>query len=119
MHNLLKLLELSQFDDPQGYAFVKYDNKESACSAIVALNGTKIGAGPNSVKCSWGKETHAMNMNNGPMAAMAAMAAAHQENAFAPVAAPDAAAAAAAAAAAYYQVTFIHTMLHACTCYMT
>ena len=53
-----------------------------------------------------------MNMGNGPMAAMAAMAAAHQENAFAPVAAPDAAAAAAAAAAAYYQVTSMHPMLH-------
>ena len=45
----------------KGYAFVKYDNKESACRAIVAVNGTKIGIGPNSVKCSWGKETHAMN----------------------------------------------------------
>ena len=48
-----RILEIRYFRD-KGYAFVRYDNKESACSAIVAVNGTDIGG--SSVKCSWGKE---------------------------------------------------------------
>ena len=56
----------------KGYAFVRYDNKESACNAIVALHltevaidkyeiGSKCGTlfcqvGGQVVKCSWGKE---------------------------------------------------------------
>lgn len=36
----------------------RYDNKESACSAIVAVNCTEIGGQP--VKCSWGKENPSM-----------------------------------------------------------
>ena len=41
-----------------GDAFVRYDNKESACSAILALNGSDIGG--SSVKCSWRKENPGM-----------------------------------------------------------
>jgi len=48
-----RIMEIRYFRD-KGYAFVRYDNKESACSAIVAVNGTEIGGQP--VKCSWGKE---------------------------------------------------------------
>ena len=48
-----RILEIRYFRD-KGYAFVRYDNKVSACSAIVAINGTDIGS--SSVKCSWGKE---------------------------------------------------------------
>merc|ERR1712029_657177 len=48
----------------KGYAFVRFDNKESACSAIVAVNGTDIGG--SSVKCSWGKENP--GMGGGPNA---------------------------------------------------
>jgi nucleolysin TIA-1/TIAR len=49
-----RILEIRYFRD-KGYAFVRYDNKESACSAIVAVNMTQIAG--QSVKCSWGKET--------------------------------------------------------------
>jgi len=38
----------------KGYAFVRYDNKDSACSAIVGLHGKLVAGQP--VKCSWGKE---------------------------------------------------------------
>ena len=48
-----RIMEIRYFRD-KGYAFIRYDNKESACSAIVAVNGTDIGG--SSVKCSWGKE---------------------------------------------------------------
>jgi len=48
-----RIMEIRYFRD-KGYAFVRFDNKESACSAIVAVNGTEIGG--QSVKCSWGKE---------------------------------------------------------------
>ena len=48
-----RILEVRYFKD-KGYAFVRYDNKESACNAIVGLNSTEIGG--QLVKCSWGKE---------------------------------------------------------------
>ena len=48
-----RILEVRYFKD-KGYAFVRYDNKESACNAIVGLNQTEIGG--QLVKCSWGKE---------------------------------------------------------------
>jgi len=48
-----RIMEIRYFRD-KGYAFVRFDNKESACSAIVAVNSTEIGG--QSVKCSWGKE---------------------------------------------------------------
>ena len=54
-----RILEIRYFRD-KGYAFVRYDNKESACSAIVAVHGSDIGG--SSVKCSWGKE----NPGSGP-----------------------------------------------------
>ena len=48
-----RILEIRFFRD-KGYAFVRYDNKESACSAIVAVHGTQIAG--QTAKCSWGKE---------------------------------------------------------------
>ena len=48
-----RILEVRYFKD-KGYAFVRYDSKESACNAIVSLNSTEIGG--QLVKCSWGKE---------------------------------------------------------------
>ena len=48
-----RIMEIRYFRD-KGYAFVRFDNKESACSAIVAVNSSDIGG--QSVKCSWGKE---------------------------------------------------------------
>merc|ERR1719400_2701745 len=48
-----RILEVRYFKD-KGYAFVRYDNKESACNAIVAVNSTEVGG--QIVKCSWGKE---------------------------------------------------------------
>lgn len=38
----------------QGYAFVRFDSKESAGSAIYNVSGTEINGSP--VRCSWGKE---------------------------------------------------------------
>jgi len=52
-----RIMEIRYFKD-KGYAFIRYNNKESACSAIVAMHGKDIGAG-NSIKCSWGKEAAA------------------------------------------------------------
>lgn len=49
-----RIMEIRYFRD-KGYAFIRYDNKESACSAIVAVNCTQIGG--QMVKCSWGKES--------------------------------------------------------------
>lgn len=37
----------------QGFAFVRFDKKDSACNAIVKMNGTEIGG--QTVKCSWGR----------------------------------------------------------------
>jgi len=48
-----KIEEIRYFRD-KGYAFVRFDNKDSACSAIVGLHGKLIAGQP--VKCSWGKE---------------------------------------------------------------
>ena len=48
-----RILEVRYFKD-KGYAFVRYDSKESACNAIVSLNSTEVGG--QLVKCSWGKE---------------------------------------------------------------
>jgi len=48
-----RIMEVRYFKD-KGYAFVRYDNKESACNAIVALHNTEVGG--QSIKCSWGKE---------------------------------------------------------------
>lgn len=57
-----RILEIRFFRD-KGYAFVRYDNKESACSAIVAVHGTQIAG--QTAKCSWGKENP-----NGPAPSM-------------------------------------------------
>jgi nucleolysin TIA-1/TIAR len=46
-------VEIRVFKD-KGYAFIRYDNKESACNAIVALNSTEMAG--SIVRCSWGKE---------------------------------------------------------------
>merc|ERR1712110_1409722 len=61
--------EIRYFKD-KGYAFVRYDNKESACSAIVAVHCTDTDG--QNVKCSWGKENPSssnpstnMQMNRG------------------------------------------------------
>ena len=51
-NNFGRILEVRYFKD-KGYAFVRYDNKESACNAIVGLNSTEIAG--QLVKCSWGK----------------------------------------------------------------
>jgi len=48
-----RIMEVRYFKD-KGYAFVRYDNKESACNAIVALHATDVGG--QNIKCSWGKE---------------------------------------------------------------
>ncbi len=48
-----RIEEVRYFRD-KGYAFIRYDNKESACNAIVAVHGTEVNN--NLVKCSWGKE---------------------------------------------------------------
>ena len=57
-----RILEVRYFKD-KGYAFVRYDNKESACNAIVGLNSTEIGG--QMVKCSWGKEGGGGGGDNG------------------------------------------------------
>ncbi len=48
-----RIMEVRYFRD-KGYAFIRYDNKESACNAIVAVHGTEVNN--STVKCSWGKE---------------------------------------------------------------
>eukprot|EP00095_Tigriopus_kingsejongensis_P000528 snap_masked-scaffold356_size197960-processed-gene-0.11 protein:Tk00528 transcript:snap_masked-scaffold356_size197960-processed-gene-0.11-mRNA-1 annotation:"nucleolysin tiar" len=48
-----RIMEVRYFKD-KGYAFVRFDNKESACNAIVAMHGQEVAG--QSVKCSWGKE---------------------------------------------------------------
>jgi len=48
-----RIMEVRYFKD-KGYAFVRFDNKESACNAIVALHLTEVGN--QVIKCSWGKE---------------------------------------------------------------
>lgn len=45
----------------QGYAFVKYDQKESAANAIFNTNNTEINGCH--VKCSWGKESGASTVS--------------------------------------------------------
>ncbi|KRX90132.1 Nucleolysin TIAR, partial [Trichinella pseudospiralis] len=47
------ILEVRVFKQ-QGYAFVRFDNKESAAHAILNITGTEING--SSVRCSWGKE---------------------------------------------------------------
>merc|ERR1719411_1102130 len=51
-----RIMEIRYFKD-KGYAFIRYNNKESACSAIVAMHGKDLGGSP--IKCSWGKESTA------------------------------------------------------------
>jgi len=53
-----KIQEIRYFKD-KGYAFCRYDNKESACSAIVACHLTEVGG--QIIKCSWGKEGVILN----------------------------------------------------------
>ena len=48
-----RILTVTCFKD-KDYAFVRYDNKVSACTAIVSLNLTVVGG--QVVKCSWAKE---------------------------------------------------------------
>uniref|UniRef100_A0A915ALQ0 RRM domain-containing protein n=2 Tax=Ascarididae TaxID=6250 RepID=A0A915ALQ0_PARUN len=43
----------------QGFAFVRFDKKDSACNAIVKMNGTEIGG--QTVKCSWGRTPEGHN----------------------------------------------------------
>jgi len=50
-----RIMEIRYFKD-KGYAFIRYNNKESACSAIVALHGKDVTGSGQTVKCSWGKE---------------------------------------------------------------
>jgi nucleolysin TIA-1/TIAR len=60
-----RIMEIRYFKD-KGYAFIRYDNKESACSAIVAAHCTDIDG--QNVKCSWGKENPgSSNPTNMPM----------------------------------------------------
>jgi nucleolysin TIA-1/TIAR len=66
-----RIVDVRYFRD-KGFAFVKFDNKESACNAIVALHGKQIGSGPNTIKCSWGKESH--GAPRGPLIENAALA---------------------------------------------
>lgn len=40
----------------KGYAFIRFDNKNSAAQAIVSTHGSEING--NIVKCSWGKESN-------------------------------------------------------------
>ncbi|KHJ48079.1 hypothetical protein D918_01346 [Trichuris suis] len=47
------ILEIRIFKQ-QGYAFVRFDNKESAAHAIMNVTGADIGG--STVRCSWGKE---------------------------------------------------------------
>jgi len=56
-----RILEVRHFRD-KGYAFVRFDNKESACNAIVAVNGSDVGGGL--VRCAWGKENGGNPANN-------------------------------------------------------
>jgi len=42
-----------RYIESRGFAFVCFENYESASSAIAAMNGTKVGG--NIVKCGWGK----------------------------------------------------------------
>ena len=55
-----RIMEIRYFKD-KGYAFVRYDNKESACSAIVAVHCTDVDG--QNVKCSWGKENPSTTSN--------------------------------------------------------
>ncbi|KRY43009.1 Nucleolysin TIA-1 [Trichinella spiralis] len=55
------ILEVRVFKQ-QGYAFVRFDNKESAAHAILNITGTEING--SSVRCSWGKEGGLAASNN-------------------------------------------------------
>ena len=48
--NFGRIMKVRYFKD-WGYAFVRYDNKESACKAIVALHLTAVGG--QVLKCNW------------------------------------------------------------------
>ncbi|XP_067937931.1 cytotoxic granule associated RNA binding protein TIA1-like isoform X2 [Watersipora subatra] len=54
-HPYGNIQEVRVFAD-KGFAFVRFDSKESACKAIVEVNGTEVGS--YIVKCSWGKESN-------------------------------------------------------------
>lgn len=56
-----RILEVRIFK-AQGYAFVRFDKKESACNAIVKMNGQEICG--QSVKCSWGRTPEGHNQQN-------------------------------------------------------
>jgi nucleolysin TIA-1/TIAR len=49
-----QLFEIRVFKD-KGFAFIRFNNKEAATNAIVAVHNTEING--QSVKCSWGKES--------------------------------------------------------------
>lgn len=57
-----RILEVRIFK-AQGYAFVRFDKKESACNAICKMNGQEI-CGQN-VKCSWGRTPEVGMLHNG------------------------------------------------------
>ncbi|KAL3995337.1 RNA recognition motif family protein [Acanthocheilonema viteae] len=57
-----RILEVRIFKS-QGYAFVRFDKKDSACNAICKMNGQEL-CGQN-IKCSWGRtpEGHNQQVN--------------------------------------------------------
>ncbi len=65
-----RIMEVRYFRD-KGYAFIRYDNKESACNAIVAMHGSEING--NIVKCSWGKENGGLPAGGAAAAAAASV----------------------------------------------
>lgn len=48
-----QIIGLHPFPD-RGYAFIRFANKEQACSAICGIHGMEVNGG--TAKCSWGKE---------------------------------------------------------------
>ncbi|VDK85361.1 unnamed protein product [Litomosoides sigmodontis] len=55
-----RILEVRIFKS-QGYAFVRFDKKDSACNAICKMNGQEL-CGQN-IKCSWGRTPEANAYN--------------------------------------------------------
>uniref|UniRef100_A0A914V5C1 RRM domain-containing protein n=1 Tax=Plectus sambesii TaxID=2011161 RepID=A0A914V5C1_9BILA len=58
------ILEVRIFKQ-QGYAFVRFDSKESATNGICSMNGTEVNG--QAVRCSWGRAGQD-GMGGGPMA---------------------------------------------------
>jgi len=82
----------------QGYAFVRFDKKESATNAIVEMNGTELLG--QTVRCSWGKTDYTLKGATAPGARPTAPYGVNpMTGAFAATGAPGAAGAAGAASA--------------------